>query len=321
MNKYIKTIDSSLQFPRTKLLNSRLLLIQSPPSYPINFLSSALHSFYYGAGDFKQLVTWKLKRYNVLNSLFGGKLPLEYQEIVSTVPFNLVLSSGEGSFHELELDGTIDWAVYPRNALQIFSGNNLAIRYYTSPSRVSRKLAKYLNVSRATKTGYPSSYTFISGRGNIGLVGQGEVFQVELADKESLMVNKNNLMAVSVNGTDGLSSLSYSQDIVPVEETRVVVKETSYWQTINRYATGIFSAAKKIALLIYNWRTSKNNFLTLVGPTTVLLQSSCGTNKHTKLGINNKAAKDLNVQNEDRLSYVTMKDGKAEFSSTKTFRN
>ncbi|KAI5966074.1 AIM24 [Candida margitis] len=155
-----------------------------------------------------------------------------FQNIISTIPISLLISSknksnnratSDSSFVSLILDGSNDWAVLNNDAIQVYTGNSLSISLHNLPRYISKKFAKQLsgnnNTSRGTKveTGLKSwsnrGYTLLGGRGQVGLVGNGGIYQLDVDEGEEILINKRAILAITVNG--------------PFDLENCVVKDTS----------------------------------------------------------------------------------------------
>lgn len=319
---------------------------------------------------------------NFFNNLFG-------------LIFNSSNSTKLKTFHHLQLDGTADWAIFPPRAIHAFSGTNLQIRNKLAPSRVSKHLARQIagnasgrganfggriaeNVERLSpfapkiKTGLNGAhYSFVTGRGEVAVSGNGETFEVELEVGETMLVNKRNLLGLRINGAEDLLNLVYFQSLISKNATGVLVSEaetettdvseastngsilvdepasTKYLRTARVLATKTFYSLQKALAITSRWlfnaTSSNNNYITVVGPTKLLLQASANEVKLANLPLGNNASattiaianeaasavgsgatastnSSLEVKNEDRLSYVTINNGKAVFESTPDFQ-
>lgn len=140
------------------------------------------------------------------------------------------------SFVNLILDGLNDWAVLNKDAIQVYTGNSLSVSVHSLPRHISKKFAKQLGnptgggassgngifglgigasrggggssatsssiarVDTGLRTLWNRGYTLLSGRGQVGLVGNGGIYQLDVGDQEEILINKRAILAITVNG-------------------------------------------------------------------------------------------------------------------------
>ena len=116
--------------------SSSILSINVPPSVPVYIRRGSLLSIY-GIQEISSIdsVRSQLQFPNFWKRLIYGGYVSGYQKLISTTPFSLLISSksssgsgsGSGSgfeklFVNLVLDGTTDWAILDKSALQVYTG-------------------------------------------------------------------------------------------------------------------------------------------------------------------------------------------------------
>ncbi|ODV93396.1 hypothetical protein PACTADRAFT_5178 [Pachysolen tannophilus NRRL Y-2460] len=117
---------------------SSLLSFNLPPSVPVYIKNGSLVSLYGSSISGKKTnnsissVTSQLEIISPIKRFFYGGFTSSYKKLISTVPFNVLVSTdsrknflsrlfiktsvSEKSFVNLSLDGRIDWAVFPTRA-------------------------------------------------------------------------------------------------------------------------------------------------------------------------------------------------------------
>ncbi|KAJ8097373.1 mitochondrial biogenesis AIM24-domain-containing protein [Lipomyces tetrasporus] len=115
-------------------------------------------------------------------------IPFLYQKITSTTPLTALITSKSSSvqttFAVVSMDGRLDWTIAQRNALLAWTGSTLTIKPKVIPS---------LSLSRWGNT-------VLSGRGEIALVGKGQIYQITLQDEsDEFAVHPANVLAYTSN--------------------------------------------------------------------------------------------------------------------------
>ncbi|ODQ72154.1 hypothetical protein LIPSTDRAFT_40171, partial [Lipomyces starkeyi NRRL Y-11557] len=115
-------------------------------------------------------------------------IPFLYQKITSTTPLTALITSKSSSvqttFAVVSMDGRLDWTIAQRNALLAWTGSTLTVK---------PKLVPSLSLSRWGNT-------VLSGRGEIALVGKGQIYQVTLQDEsDEFVVHPANILAYTSN--------------------------------------------------------------------------------------------------------------------------
>ncbi|KAK6201157.1 altered inheritance of mitochondria protein 24, mitochondrial [Scheffersomyces amazonensis] len=361
----IKTLETA----EFKALGSpqSILSINSPPSVPVFVRRGSLLSIYgFNSSSSISTVTSNLEIIDPIKRLFYGGYVSSYQKLISTTPFSLLVSSisrnftlfkksENKTFASLLLDGSNDWAILSKDALQVYTGNSLNIGMYVLPSIISKRLSKILKTTR-TSTGLckfsRSGYTLLTGRGQVGLVGNGTIYNINLQEDEELLINQQNLLGITVNGPYDLQNciIKYSfptNDISTVGKTQVIKKkELSFVGTLKSNATGAsklrllgslfgnyfktissyFSYSKKS---IYNTLVGNQNFVKVIGPRNILVQSNTSESAFLSQSksslpppsVDGTTFHKIKRTSSDYLSYVTIKpDRSTSFKSTPDFK-
>ncbi|KAK9235534.1 mitochondrial biogenesis AIM24-domain-containing protein [Lipomyces kononenkoae] len=115
-------------------------------------------------------------------------IPFLYQKITSTTPLTALITSKSSSvqttFAVISMDGRVDWTIAQRNALLAWTGSTLTVK---------PKLVPSLSLSRWGNT-------VLSGRGEIALVGKGQIYQVTLQDEsDEFAVHPAHILAYTSN--------------------------------------------------------------------------------------------------------------------------
>ena len=132
---------------------------------------------YYQFMEFKkyhQLILLEVNyNFQILETINLWRLCIRLSKLISTTPFSLLISSksrssgsGSGSgfeklFVNLVLDGTTDWAILDKSALQVYTGNSLSITMHKLPKFISKKLSRSLKKdkrARLTLTNWRRDY-------------------------------------------------------------------------------------------------------------------------------------------------------------------
>lgn len=343
-----------------------ILSVNSPPSVPVYIRRGSLLSIY-GLSD-TQSINNQLEIKNPIKHFLYGNYVSSYQKLISTTPFSILVSSvsrnfspfsatNNKSFVSLNLDGANDWAILDNQALHVYTGNSLIVALYRLPYTISRSLSKKLSLPFKTSTGLSKwsklGYTLLSGRGQVGLVGKGTVYNVNLKESEEILISKNNLLGISVNGPYDLQNciLKYTfplskSDTEKLENSTKELVTTvkhpgqngSLGQYFNYYSSILGSVWKRLLNVYYGGRIKSFNFLVgnqefvkVIGPRSILLQSNSsnnydfGTKRKIGGGVESKETGLVpsgsgERTSEDYLNYVTIKDGKSEFTSTPNFK-
>lgn len=269
--------------------------IAIPPSIPINIRKNSLVMV---QGNLPRLRSKVRALFPFKSFLFDGRVQL-YEEITSTEPTSLIVSaqtcsmfqryvgkSSQRSFASLELNGVTDWAILQKDALQVYGGPSLVVGKHKTPKNISRAFARTLGLSGRPRTGLSTlgsrGFTFIGGRGVAALAGHGQVFAIKVKENEEILINKHNLLSISVNGPHDLENCVVgrqdSQPSITVQKVkrpsmlpiRSFKDLTTNLRSISEFISSIWQLVrmKSKDLILGN-----SNFVNIWGPRTILLQS------------------------------------------------
>ena len=278
---------------------STMLSVRGQPSNPIYIKKGSLVAIFGVEGSALTLIRTKLHLVDPLKSLIYGGSSFMYQRCISTVPFSMLISpkgrtffenSGQKTFTTLILDGRYDWALLNKSALQAYTGNSLSISKLKKPRHVSKRLSKILQLPRNSRTGLSSwnnlGYTLLSGRGLVGLVGNGSIYTITLKESEEILVNPKLLLALNVNGPNDLENcvakykIHLRADYNENEEIPLKINSEKTLNHINildklstsyRIFVGLLLKTKE---KLGGRMNGEGNFIKIVGPRTLFLESN-----------------------------------------------
>lgn len=328
-----------------------ILSVDSPASVPLYIRRGSLLSIYGIGAD--SHVRNSLDIVNPIKHFLYGNYVSAYQKLVATSPFSVLVSStarrilpltsSNKSFVSLNLDGTTDWAILDNEALHVYTGNSLNVSLHRLPYTVTRQLAKAKKLSFKTSTGLNKwnkfGFTLLSGRGQAGLVGKGTIYNVNLQENEEILVNKNNLLGISVNGPYDLGNcvVKYDAPASPQEQqaltparvetpspTGSVSDQIKYWVALSsQWVSSLKSALAR--LQPHHFLVGTQQFVRVIGPRNLLLQANLtrqydfGTSGSGTTEVAEPKSPD-HKDPQDYLNYVTIgSSGKARFESTPNF--
>ncbi|CAM9010341.1 unnamed protein product [Wickerhamomyces anomalus] len=286
-----------------QIIKSSIIPLQ--PSQPIHIHHNKILSI---KTESLSKISSKTQYNNPLGSLLYGGFYLKYRKFESIIPSEILLAGQNNN--KLRLDGLIDWAIFPKDALISYSGVALNVSLH--------KIPWGSGLSSLLKLGY----LHISGRGDVYLQNHGEIYTVNLGEKEEIIVRKNGVVGISVNG-DELGSccdaVALSNHEVQKESQEVVAGKSEnelkdlFWNTYH----GIGKTLRYLVGLI-----AKDDFVKVRGPRSLILTSNVSTKfefprRDNEIEITEQQ---LNKSSQDYLSYVTVKDGKVTFESTPSFK-
>lgn len=248
------------------------------------------------------------KYLNAAKRLLYGNLSSRYTLVVSTETIQMLVSSRADtaiprlfrnttlrSFASITLDGKYDWALIKRDALHVYGGPSLIVETLQIPQKISRQLAKTLGMRTRTNTGlfswWKPGYTFVGGRGVIGVVGNGLVYSVDVAEGEEFAVNKSCLVGFSVNGPKDIQNIAVQHEqppkyvpavIMPPPKVARMQTRTDVLINIKHYSWLAAKALKDLWLLIRRHFSETPGFIRIIGPRTVLIQSGDPLNKYER---------------------------------------
>lgn len=315
-----------------------------PPSVPVFVRRNTLLSIH---GNWRTISASSVAPDWLKRFLYGNHVA-RYLRLVATDPFSLLVTANTPtlvpsfvsnvtpkSIAPVTLDGLSDWAILKRDALHIYAGPSLNIGLYPVPRRILRRFARVIGSSSRQPTGLAHwarwGYTFVSGRGVIGLAGHGLLYAATVGDGEELSVNKDSLVAVSVNGPHDLQNCvvqhSYPGEApvaepVPPRMARVtswadfVVNTKYYWWKVAH----LFRSADTPSVLL-----GRTEFVRVFGPRAVLLQSGNprqAFERNFRLPELPTATETPAKSPEDYLNIVTVgQAGTPSIQSTKNFKD
>ncbi|KAG7193735.1 Altered inheritance of mitochondria protein 24, mitochondrial [Scheffersomyces spartinae] len=335
--------ETTLDTPQLTTLGTppSILLVNIPPSVPIYLQKGSLLSVY-NCKDVEAELKITSELFKPWKSIEMLQSPFNiYSKLISTVPFSVLVSSGSKlkSYATVTLDGSTDWAVLKPKAIGAYIGNTLSVSLYRYPRTISKKLASLLSdYTIKSKTGFSpwKGYTFLTGRGHVGLCGDGSIYNINVEEGEKILIHQKNLLAITVNGPYDLQNciVKHSKPVVktsqhPVPEAVEVVDQTPvivvpwYSKVLNSLKTLLNKTPKVDDFLV-----GKEEFVTVVGPRNILLQSSYNTLLSTVVDTTDKLripttqlVQNVKQTSKDVLSYVTISPTKgAVFENTPDFK-
>lgn len=323
-----QTIDT----PKLTPIDASILSVELPPSIPITFNRGSLISIY-GVGNLSLSSVKKTLHPSV--DYFKFKL---YEQIIATSKISLLLTANQKSIFNisrmtntksmsvLTLDGTTDWAIL-RGLPSFIVGSSIILKIYRKPITISRKLSKQLNLPRSTKTGlfkwYDYGYILVTGRGQIGVTGNGSIYNINLIENEEILIDRRNLLAITVNGPHDLQNCIRENMIKPVEETTSVVRKVEEPPSKFNYKMALKGVSNFFKRLI-NWTKSKTtsfnpNFVKVLGPRNILIQSDTNFKvPEVPADSISQELKKFKAKSNDYLNYVDLR--KQSVDSTDDFK-
>ncbi|KAJ9222413.1 hypothetical protein DTO169C6_5153 [Paecilomyces variotii] len=192
-------------------------------------------------------------------------IPFLYQKVSSTSPVTALISvrSPVTSFAVVQLNGTVDWMVAQRRALLAWTGHNLLIRPTVN--------------TNLSVTHWGSSE--VTGRGLLALVGNGQIYSVELKPGEQYIAHPSNVIAYTMTSHPPLpyrfKSTTLKLQIPGLSHVPRLFRKSKF---INDMAhSDTWKTTMKIYHNLRTWarRTIWGDrlFLQFEGPTTILVQS------------------------------------------------
>ncbi|PYI30273.1 hypothetical protein BP00DRAFT_210654 [Aspergillus indologenus CBS 114.80] len=196
-------------------------------------------------------------------------VPFLYQKISSASPVTALVSvrSPNTSFAVVHLNGSVDWMVAQRRALLAWTGRSLSIR----PTINTNLSLAHWGSSEVT------------GRGLLALVGNGQLYSVELKAGEQYIVHPSNVVAYTISSNPprpyrfksttlklqvpGLKNLpAFIQSSIQNSKFLQAMSEADTWKTTMKLVHRLRTWSR---MTIWGDRL----FLQFDGPTTILLQS------------------------------------------------
>ncbi|KAF8003555.1 hypothetical protein HF325_002800 [Metschnikowia pulcherrima] len=271
------------------------LSVSAPPSFPVFIRRNTMLALQAGANSVN--VTPRLV--NPLVRFAHGNFVSRYQEYVATAPFQMLVSLyaptwfprlfrrvTQKSFTSVSMDGRVDWALLKRDALHVYAGPSLEVSMRFLPRHISRRFSKHLKLAKRAPTGlfkwYKLGYTFVHGRGVLGLVGNGTVYSADIPEGEFMAINRAHLLGVSVNGPHDLENCVLGMQNTAVVDNAVVVPpprvaQIKTWRDfliqLKYYYWKLFDLYRQIRGRSSQYAVTTTDFVKVMGPRTVLLQS------------------------------------------------
>ncbi|KAL1964007.1 hypothetical protein VTN77DRAFT_7553 [Rasamsonia byssochlamydoides] len=191
-------------------------------------------------------------------------IPFLYQKISSSSPVTALISvqSPLTSFTVVHLNGTVDWMIAQRRALLAWTGHSLFIR----PTINTNLSVVHWGSSEVT------------GRGLLALVGNGQIYSVELRAGEQYVVHPSNVIAYTITSNPPrpyrFKSTSLRFQVPDVRLPEILTKSRFIRDMA---ASDTWKTSMKIFHRIRTWarRTIWGDrlFLQFDGPATILVQS------------------------------------------------
>ncbi|EON63798.1 hypothetical protein W97_03026 [Coniosporium apollinis CBS 100218] len=261
-------------------------------------------------------------------------IPFLYQRISSTTPVTALISSKSPitSFAVVHLDGRLDWIVAQRSALLAWTGHALSVKPRIN---TSMSLAHWGNSQ-------------VTGRGLLGLVGTGQIYQIHLKSGEEYVVHPSNVVAYTMtqHPPQPYRFKSALRLQIPGFRLGALVPDTKFFREMAR--TGTWQAISNFFFTIRTWARRSiwgdRLFLQFHGPSTILLQSrgsrlsdslsrrdvaeiadapagaadeavTLSMRKESGHGSSMSGSAPANEQ-KTRVSYATVESGKVDFKSS-----
>lgn len=333
-----------IETPNLVPIDSTLLSVELPPSIPIYMKRGSLISIYGISNLTTASITNQLEFHNALKLLYGD-FSLLYAKYISTAKLSMLLTSNKKNWFNLSkvtnnkslsilnLDGSTDWALLHKGNLQFYIGDSLKIANHLLPRKISKKLSQLKQLPSSTRTGLPKftnySYNLLSGRGQLGLTGNGSIYNINLVDKEEILINKKNLLAITVNGPLDLQNciIDYNSSSSGESDTKLVSPSgpKSYFSNypkVNQYIDKTLQILGLLKFHTKNYLIGNQQFIKVIGPRNLLIQSDINFKvpQIPKEDLN-KSLKSFNSKTKDFLNYVNVNNSKVKISSTDTFRD
>ncbi|KAL4791180.1 mitochondrial biogenesis AIM24-domain-containing protein [Aspergillus venezuelensis] len=192
-------------------------------------------------------------------------VPFLYQKVSSASPVTALIStrSPVTSFSVVHLNGSVDWMVAQRRALLAWTGRSLTIKPTINTS---------LSVAH-----WGSSE--VTGRGLLALVGNGQLYSVELKTGEQYIAHPGNVVAYTMGSTPPrpyrFKSTTLKFQVPGLRSLPGLLQNTQFIKAMSE--TDSWKTAMDLFHRLRTWsrRTIWGDrlFLQFNGPSTILLQS------------------------------------------------
>ncbi|KAJ5259493.1 Altered inheritance of mitochondria protein 24 [Penicillium angulare] len=192
-------------------------------------------------------------------------VPFLYQKVSSASPVTALIStrSPTTSFTVVNLNGSVDWMVAQRRALLAWTGRSLSIK----PTINTNLGLAHWGSSEVT------------GRGLVALVGNGQVYSVELKDGEQYIAHPSNVVAYTMSSNPPrpyrFKSTTLSFQVPGLKVLPRLLQNNNFIRNVSSS-----NAWKKTMGFLHTLRTwsrmtiwGDRLFLQFDGPATVLVQS------------------------------------------------
>ncbi|KAF7715791.1 Altered inheritance of mitochondria protein 24, mitochondrial [Penicillium ucsense] len=192
-------------------------------------------------------------------------VPFLYQKVSSASPVTALISvrSPTTSFAVVNLNGSVDWMVAQRRALLAWTGRSLSIKPTID---TSLSMAHW-------------GSSAVTGRGLIALVGQGQVYSVELKQGEQYIVHPSNVVAYTMSSDPPrpyrFKSTTLSFQVPGLKSLPRLLQKSKFVRDVS--ASQGWKKTMSILHRIRTWSRmtfwGDRLFLQFDGPATVLMQS------------------------------------------------
>lgn len=317
--------NQSIDAPSLTPIDHSVLSIDLPPSVPIYTKRGSLISIFGISNLSTSTLTHSLSSWG-------------YQRLVSTSKISLLMTSNSSSWFKLtkttnnkaisilNLDGTNDWAVF--NAPHFYIGDSIIRKSHWIPRTISRKFARALNIPSNTPTGlanwFKYSYTILTGRGQVGVIGKGAIYNVNLVENEEILINKKNLLAITVNGPSDLQNCIVKYETEKPQTTAVSVPQKSdpLMSKVKYYLSPVMKFFGFLKTKSTNYLIGNQEFVKVIGPRNILIQSDINY-KIPEFPSDDfdKSLRQFKHKANDYLNYVKVGQDKSNIISTKNFEN
>ncbi|KKZ66195.1 altered inheritance-mitochondria protein 24, mitochondrial [[Emmonsia] crescens] len=192
------------------------------------------------------------------------RIPFLYQKISSTSPITALISTRSPitTFSVVELNGSVDWMIAQQKALLAWTGHSL---------RIKPRLTRQLSLSHWGNSE-------VTGRGLLALVGNGQLYSVELKAGEQYISHPSNVVAYTITAPSP-RPYRFKSTILPFQIPstgfRKQLTGSNFFKNLSD--TDTWKTSLKLWQTIRTWsrRTIWGDrlFLQFDGPATILVQS------------------------------------------------
>ncbi|PLB35847.1 AIM24 family protein [Aspergillus candidus] len=192
-------------------------------------------------------------------------IPFLYQKVSSASPVTALVSvrSPNTSFAVVHLNGSVDWIVAQRRALLAWTGRSLTIR---PTLNTNLSLAHWGNSE-------------VTGRGLMALVGNGQLYNVELKAGEQYIAHPSNVVAYTMSSNPPrpyrFKSTTLNFQIPGLKNWPGFIQKSKFIQSMSDSDT--WKTAMKVLHTLRTWSRKTiwgdRLFLQFDGPTNILIQT------------------------------------------------